>query len=777
MDQYPEYKFMSSTPLLYQFVKEDYPEIYEKIKARISEGRWEADGGMWIESDCNMVSGRSLSRQFLYGKRFFQSEFAVDSKILWLPDAFGYCPSLPQIMKKSGIDYFVSCKMGWNDSNRLPNDTFYWKGIDGSEILSHMITTTYPRQSVTSYATDYNGQLFPETVMGAWNTYRQQDISKDVLITFGYGDGGGGPTKEMLENQRRMSKGIPGCPKTNIRSVGQYFNDLSSEIESGKKLPKWSGELYLETHRGTYTSMARNKKSNRYCDMLLGKAEKLASLDMLISDKKYPQEILEKHWKTVLMNQFHDILPGSSIKEVYEVTKEEYEFVENDLEGMNKKLLTSIVENISAKEKTLVLFNSLGFERSDIVEIEGDFDDNINLLDIEDDRKIEVQKSSKGIVFYAERLPSLGYKKYSIVSARDKSFDDELFYMNVSSFENKYYKVKLDESGAFKSIYDKTMGREIIKEGQLANRLVCYENKPHIYDNWNIDANYREKSWDIDDLISIDVIEDGPVRKVLQIKKGILDSTVVQDIILYRDSRRIDFKTVIDMKMTDVLIKCQFPLDINTDFGTFETAYGSCRRSSHENTSWDMANYEVPGHRWADLSEGNYGVALLNDSRYGYSIKGNDIALSLVKPGTYPNPDADIEVHELIYSLYSHSNSVLNSDTHKEGEKINEPLKGVLIDERSGKFEENLSFFELDCDNIIIDSVKKCEESDDIIVTCYEHCNRRSKVVFKSYFNISRVWECDLTEKNITEYEHSDNKIEFDMKAFEIKVFKISFQK
>ena len=335
MEQYPEYKFMSSTPLLYEFLKEDYPEIYSKVKEKISEGRWEADGGMWVESDCNLVSGRSLSRQFLYGKNFFQKEFAVDSKVLWLPDAFGYCGSLPQIMKKSGIDYFVSCKMGWSDTNRLPYDTFMWHGIDGTEILSHMITTTYPRQSVTSYATDYNGQLFPEPVMGAWNTYRHRDINKDVLITFGYGDGGGGPTKEMLEYQRRMNKGIPGCPKTEMCTVNEYFEKLENNLGE-KELPKWFGELYLETHRGTYTSMSRNKKSNRKSDTLIGNLEKLSSINSKLSNKNYDRKTIDSSWKTILRNQFHDILPGSAIEEVYDVTKKEYDELEKKTYKINR---------------------------------------------------------------------------------------------------------------------------------------------------------------------------------------------------------------------------------------------------------------------------------------------------------------------------------------------------------------------------------------------------------------------------------------------------------
>ena len=278
MDEYPEYKFMSSQPALYQFLKERYPETYEKIKERVKEGRWEPEGGMWVEADCNLTSGESLVRQFLYGKKFFKDEFGIDSRILWLPDVFGYSGALPQIMKKSGIKYFMTTKLAWNQINKVPYDTMMWRGIDGSEIFTHLITTLGVGQSEADFFTTYNGMLHPDAILGGWHRYQNKDINNDILIAFGYGDGGGGPTREMLETSKRMEKGIRGIPKVRQEFAGNYFEELEERVEGNKSLPVWEGELYFEYHRGTYTSMGRNKRSNRRCEQLLMDAELLEVL-------------------------------------------------------------------------------------------------------------------------------------------------------------------------------------------------------------------------------------------------------------------------------------------------------------------------------------------------------------------------------------------------------------------------------------------------------------------------------------------------------------------
>ena len=325
MDEYPDYKFMSSQPQLYVFLKERYPEVYAKLKQRVKEGRWIPEGGMWLEADCNLTSGESLVRQFLYGKKFFKDEFGIDSKILWLPDVFGYSGALPQIMKECGIDYFMTTKLAWNQIDKFPHDTFMWKGIDGTGILTHLITPPSVGQDVKkTHFTTYNGMLDADAVIGAWDRYQNKDLNNEVLICYGFGDGGGGPTREMLESSSRLDKGIAGIPKVVQESPVAYFERLDERVSKNKRLPVWEGELYFEYHRGTLTSMGRNKKGNRKSELAMMDLELLS---VLAEEKgvSYPKEELERMWKVILLNQFHDILPGSAIHEVYEVTKKEYE--------------------------------------------------------------------------------------------------------------------------------------------------------------------------------------------------------------------------------------------------------------------------------------------------------------------------------------------------------------------------------------------------------------------------------------------------------------------
>ncbi|WP_256201103.1 alpha-mannosidase [Thermoanaerobacter thermocopriae] len=371
MKQYPEYIFISSQPQLYKFVREDHPEIYEEIKKRIKEGRWEAEGSMWVEADTNLTSGESLVRQIMFGKRFFKKEFGVDNKILWLPDVFGYSAALPQILKKSGIDYFMTTKISWNEYNKMPYDTFMWRGIDGTEILTHFITTTdYVKGEAKGWFTTYNGFLNPSQVMGCWQRYQQKGINNYVLNSYGYGDGGGGPTKEMLEIGKRLAKGIPGVPKVRMGKAIDFFKQLEKNVKDNPRLPKWVGELYLEYHRGTYTSMARNKKYNRKIEFLNLDSELFSTMNMILQGKEYPQSEINKNWEITLLNQFHDILPGSSIKEVYEESKKQYEEINARGKNIINSALDSICSNINLKNISLVVFNQLSFERSDIVEFE-----------------------------------------------------------------------------------------------------------------------------------------------------------------------------------------------------------------------------------------------------------------------------------------------------------------------------------------------------------------------------------------------------------------------
>ena len=499
MDEYPNYKFMSSQPQLYAFLKERYPELYEKAKQRIKEKRWEPEGGMWVEADCKLTSGESLVRQFMHGKRFFKEEFGVDNRILWLPDVFGYSGALPQIMKKCGIDYFMTTKLAWNQFNKVPYDTMMWRGIDGTEVLTHLITTLGVSQPIKDYFTTYNGMLHPDAIMGGWMRYQNKDINNDILVSYGYGDGGGGPTREMLETSIRMEKGIKGIPKVRQEFSRTYFEELEERVKGDRRLPVWEGEFYFEYHRGTYTSMARNKRSNRKAELGLMDLELLSVLAQ--AQVAYPAEELDRMWKKVLINQFHDILPGSAIHEVYEVTKEEYAALQKEIKALEEERLHALVGD----GEGITIFNTTGHDRSDIVEL-----GEIHAEALKDAEGVlyPVQKTAEGAVVYVEHLPSKGYKTFAAVSG-DTEQKTPFVIVGDHTLETPFYTVHLDAEGRFDRIYDKENDREVLQDGKKGNQFRMYEDKPMCFDNWDVDIYYTEKYWDVNDVISMEWTECG----------------------------------------------------------------------------------------------------------------------------------------------------------------------------------------------------------------------------------------------------------------------------
>ncbi|WP_202707976.1 alpha-mannosidase [Sporosalibacterium faouarense] len=774
MEEYPEYLFMSSQPQLYKFLKEEHPEIYEKVKGKIKEGRWEAEGGMWLEADCNLASGESLIRQLLFGLRFFKEEFGVDNKILWLPDVFGYSAALPQILKKFDIDYFMTTKISWNEYNKLPYDTFLWEGLDGSSILSYFITTgDYNDFKAGSHKTRYEGHITPAQAKGAWHRYQQKNINDEVLVSFGYGDGGGGPTKEMLEYARRLEKGIPGCPAVKMTKTRDYFDQLNERVIDNKRLPKWVGELYLEYHRGTYTSMARNKRYNRKSEFLYQDIEFFNVFNSYINkDTKYPQKEINDGWETILLNQFHDIIPGSSIKEVYEESKEQYEEVINKGNKLLDNSLVGIANKVNLQEKSLIAFNQLGFNRDDIVT----FDipqgmDNIELVDKDGVAyPVQIIDENKGIA-YVENIPAKGYKTFVIREANCEVI--KLLDISTDKISNDYFDIALDAEGNISSIYDKKNHREVLQVNERANVLQAFEDKPHLWDAWDINVYYQEKMWEVNDVEEIKVISNGPVRGTIRIKKKFLDSTITQYIHIYNNIPRIDFENEVDWKEKQILLKVAFPVDIHTDKATYEIQYGNVERPTHWNTSWDLARFEVCGHKWGDLSEDNYGVSLLNDCKYGYDIKDGVMRLSLLKSAIWPNPDADKEVHRFTYSLYPHSGDWKAGKTPQMAYNLNCPMYGKVEDGHNGYLPQEVAFIDIDVDNVIIETVKKAEDSDEIIIRMYEFCNRRTNVSIDFYKELEEVYECNLMEKEIDEIKVNNGTFIFDIKPYEIKTFKL----
>lgn len=758
MEEYPDYKFMSSQPQLYQFLKERYPEVYEQIKERVKEGRWEPEGGMWVEADCNLTSGESLVRQFLHGKRFFKEEFGVDNEILWLPDVFGYSGALPQIMKKSGIKYFMTTKLAWNQFNKVPNDTMLWRGIDGSEILTHLITTLGVGQPESNFFTTYNGMLHPDAIMGGWKRYQNKDMNNDILIAYGYGDGGGGPTREMLETSKRLEKGIKGIPKVRQEFSHVWFEELDRRVRKDKRLAVWEGEFYFEYHRGTYTSMARNKRANRKSELGLMDLELFSVMAQNIVP--YPKEELDRMWKIVLLNQFHDILPGSAIEEVYEVTKAEYEQIQEKLDALTKeriRALTSCGEGIT-------LYNTTGFMRDDIVNLGSC---GAAALCDENGTRYPVQQTADGAIVYVKELPAKGWRTFAVKEAAGQASNPFVLDRNV--LETPFYRIRVDENGLFESIFDKEFDREVIQEGKRANLFRMYEDKPMCYDNWDIDIYYTEKFWDAATAERVEWKELGPVRATLCVERRISNSRICQEICFYADDRRIDFHTWVDWKEQQHLLKVHFPVDVHTDEATFDIQFGNLTRKTHTNTSWDKARFESCGQKWIDISEGHYGVSLMNDCKYGHSVHDGDLALTLIKSGMDPNPAADKEEHDFTYSLYPHGETWRTAQTVKKAYFINQP---VWI-QKGGEPGSSFSLASVDRSNVVIETIKAAEDGDGVILRLYESENARTKATLTFGFPIKSAEECNLMEEKEADAVFDGSKISFTIKPYEIKTFRI----
>ncbi len=731
MEQYPDYIFMSSQPQLYAYVKENDPVLYEKIKERIKEGRWEPEGSMWLEADTNITGGESLIRQIMYGKKFMKDEFGVDNHILWLPDVFGYSAALPQILKKCGIDTFFTSKINWNETDKFPHDTFMWKGLDGSEILA-------------VFARNYVNKVNAEDIKGLMGYHLDKKFTPTVLAPVGFGDGGGGVTFEMLENLKRFEKGLPGFPKVTMRKASETIEKIRGEFEESTKnlrfTPKWSGELYLEMHRGTYTTQAANKKSNRQSEYLLQKAEAVSGIANLLTGHVYARDELYDSWITVLRNQFHDIIPGSSIKEVYEDSKAEYEKVANTAGCVFADAINSIATGIKTDGGYLV-YNPTSFEVSDIVKI-------------------------GGRDTYFENIPAHGYAVVKPSSTKNS------VVVSDKCIENDKVKVTLDKKYEIVSIYDKENGRELIEQGKNANVLEVFEDYPRAYDAWEITEYYKQKKWLCDDVSDVSVIQ-GDFSGGFKIVRKYQKSTITQNIILKAGSPRIDFETEIDWQEDHVLLKAAFPLDIKSENVTCDIQFGSIERPTHMNTSWDEARFEICCHKWADLSEKDYGVSLLNDCKYGYSCEENKLSLTLLKAPTYPDPTADRGLHNFTYSIFPHTGNDLMA-TVKEGYKLNNPILPTKIDEnKKGKNPVSFSFASVSAKSAVIDTIKMAEDGNGYIIRLYEAQNMKEETEITFGFNVKEIYECDCLENNLGAIKVKRNKAQISMGNFEIKTLRV----
>lgn len=762
MEMYPDYVFLQSQPQLYDYIKQDYPEVYKNIKARVDEGRWEVNGAMWVEADCNLTSGESLVRQILFGKKFFKEEFNIDADYLWLPDVFGYSWALPQILKKSGVNTFMTSKISWNQYNKIPHDTFMWRGMDGTEILTHMITTPGVHASKDSWFYTYNGEIHANTIDETWNRYVDKDINNELLISYGHGDGGGGVERAMLEMRSRLDE-MPSIPNVKTQTASDFFKGLHERVEdTDRYVHKWDGELYLEYHRGTYTTQALIKKLNRKLENLYREVEILAVFTKLINHNwnHYDQELMEKGWKMILTNQFHDIIPGSSITEVYKDAVIDYTEVEKYARNINENNHSII----KTKDHCYSVFNQTNWKRNDVVWVDNNED--VEFVDEKGDQ-LKSQKVDNGWLVYLSNMKPLAYTTFNMINKVDNE-NTSPFTISNSKIDTPFYTIDLNEFGHFSRIFDKEASRDVLVEGKSGNVIQTFEDRPMAHDAWDIDIYYQDKMYEVKNLKKFEILENGNIRAVIRLEYEHLNSYITQDIIFYAHTKRIDFKTHVNWQERRHLMKVAFPVEIRSTKATYDVQFGNVERPTHWNTSWDWARFEVVGHKWADLSEGGYGVSLLNDCKYGYDIKDQTIRLTLLKGATYPDPYADLGEHDFTYSLFPHTNDWKDAETEKEAYILNNPLTSVMGEVN------NQSLFKFSDTNIVVDAIKKAEYSDDIIIRFHEYKGMRKPIEIRSDYLIKSWQEVDLMENPISD-EISKDHVNVLVKPYEIKTFKIKF--
>lgn len=771
MQDYPAYVFGCSQAAQYSWIKKHYPTIWQDIQAAVKRGQWEPIGSMWVETDCNIPSGESLVRQILHGKRFFEREFGIETTDVWIPDVFGYSASFPQVMKLAGIDSFLTQKISWNQFNRFPHHTFLWQGIDGTQMFTH-----FPP------ADTYNAVMTPKENIFSVKRFQDHDRATRSLLAYGYGDGGGGPTREMLERAARM-KDLEGTPKVTLEKVEDFFKKAKADAVD---LPVWVGELYLELHRATYTSQARTKRGNRKCEFALHDAELLDAVDWLFGsassreisvlndsppwavyetwdDHQAPERrrghaaALDRAWKLVLLNQFHDIIPGSSINWVYQDNLRDYDVAMDMAMRVSQDSLPSLAQAVdrgTAKSPLLVV-NTTGFCRREFVSLA-------------DGSRVHVE------------VPPTGY---AVVDASETSTLPEatepvcLEQTDTGyTIRNGLLSLEVDTDGHLTSLLDhRADDRQVIPAGSKANLLQLHFDWPHSWDAWEVDPNCYERAEDLTEATRVEVVESSPACVIMEIERKFRSSVITQHMTVHAGSARIDFDGHVDWHEHRRFLKVAFPVEVHAPQATFEIQYGHLQRPTHANTSWDMAQFEVCAQKWADLSESGYGVALLNDCKYGYDIKGNTMRLSLLRGPIRPDPFADEGEHRFSYALLPHPGTWQQAGVLEAAYALNVPLKTQALEPATNPtLPSQQSFVSFDKPGVVIEAVKVSEDGDAVIVRFYEGYGSRGKATMSLNLPVSQAVRADLLERDGEALALEDGRITFDLKPFEIVTVKLT---
>jgi alpha-mannosidase len=746
LDRYPEFHFTQSSAQLYELVEHDDPGLFERIRGHVAAGRWEPIGGMWVEPDANMPSGESLVRQLLYGQRYFAEKFGFTHDVCWMPDCFGFTPALPQLLLGAGIRNFFTIKLTWSETNRFPYDLFWWEGLDGSRVLAHLFdnpagvfadgarvgTFEFDRQGVLfspaglgastlgGWLGGYNGDTGPLAVHATWRNYRGKDASPETLLSVGWGDGGGGPTAEMVEQAREVAS-LPALPRVRFTRAVDFYEATRDNL-GGSSLPVWEGELYLEFHRGTLTTQGRVKALHRRAEHDLVAAEVLASLDALLDGD--PPASLASQWRVLLRNEFHDILPGSSIREVYERA-------EGELASVGEAARQAIAARLDALAGRLVPAG----DGEALLVVNPHLLPQPLRLELDDGTVVAASDEVAGLEARVIAEPSLP----GAVRVGERELENDLV------------KVVLNDDGTLGSVLDKTASREVL--AGPGNQLWAYVDKPRVFDAWEIDPDYARQGHALAPAASIQVVEHGPHRGAIRIVWQYRDSRISQDVRLWSNSARVEFRTTLDWQDRRVLVKARFPLAVRATHARFETAFGVVERPTHRNTSWDAARFEVAAHRFAVLSEPGYGVALLNDGRYGHHALGSELGISLLRSPVYPDPWADEGEQTVTYALYPHRGGWQEGGVLREAQDLNRPLLARRV-----AASEVASWRPLRLDGLPVGlgTLKVLEDGGGLVLRAYEPHGARGRVEV----SLPPGWALDA-ELNLLEQEVGPPELDF----------------
>jgi alpha-mannosidase len=800
MREYPQYTYTQSAAAYNQWMFEKYPAMHQQIVDRVKEGRWEMVGGMWVEPDLNMPDGESLVRQLLIGKRYFKDKFGADVRIGWNPDSFGYNWQLPQIYKRSGIDYFVTQKMMWNDTNQLPLKLFWWQSPDGSRVLTY-----FPH--------DYVNEIEPVRIASDIDIARKRNPgAPEMLHLYGIGDHGGGPTRTMLDSGLHWTSPDRVIPQMKFGTAQNFFSEIETKLDTehaptwnyktlasgsgnlptpadGKlSLPVWNDELYFEYHRGVMTTQANHKRNMRMSEEQLLNAEKYSSLAWLFGDS-YPHTRLNEAWQKALFNQFHDLAAGSGIGVLYQDSQRDYDVVRWSTEEASAHALGTISSRVKTQVVAggvpVMIVNPLAWQRKDLatfdVQLPAAPKAGISVLDAQG-KPVAFQVLSENKPTRAYRLlarvdsvPSLGYEVMHVVPSGATPATD--LKAGGLTLENSLLRVVVDaETGCIRSIYDKVAKFESIAAGGCGNQLQTFQDTPKEYDAWNIDAGFDKQVTTLDKVDSAELVEKGPVRATIRITRTWQNSKFVQDISLYAGLDRVDITNNIDWHETHVLLKAAFPLAASGPEATYEIPYGSIERPTTRNNSWEAAKFEVPALRWADLGDGNHGFSLINESKYGYDTKDNVLRLSLLRSPTWPDPEADRGHHKFTYSLYPHSGDWKQALTVRRGYEFNYQLRAFQVGSHDGSLPPQHSFVSIIGDNVVLTAVKKTEDSDALLLRFYEWAGKTEDVRIQLPEGASGASLTNLMEKSAGgQLSVTNNQVTVPVHPFEIVSVRVDF--